>query len=85
MDMHHGQNISEKEWYILKDALLGASYHKGADECEWYTNLPRHLKEHEIGLLIYDGLYKNDKSALNNAAKIMTGGLDIPWVALEKL
>ena len=85
MNIEHDQNISQKEWYLLKDVLLGASYHKGAGECQWYTSLPTHLKEHEIGKLIYEALYNNDKQALNKAAKIMTGGSKLAWVALEKL
>ena len=85
MDIEHGQDISQKEWYILKDAILGVSYHKGSDECKWYTSLPNRLKEHEIGLLIYEALYKNNKSALDKAVKMMTGNSDNGWVALEKI
>ncbi|MFN3162106.1 MAG: hypothetical protein ACE37N_01100 [Pseudohongiellaceae bacterium] len=85
MNIDHGLNISQNEWYLLKDALLGASYHKGAGECKWYTDLPSHLKESDIGGLIHKALYKGDKDALNKAAKIMTGGSDIAWAALEKL
>ena len=85
MNIDHGQSITEKEGYLLKDALLGASYHKSNDECKWYTSLPVHLKEHEIGVLINDALYNNNKNALNKAVKIMTGDSENGWVALEKL
>ncbi len=85
MNIEHGLNISQKEWYLLKDALLGASYHKGTSECEWYTDLPSHLKGGDIGMLIHEALYKGDKDALNKAAKIMTGGSSNSWAALEKL
>ena len=85
MNIEHGLKISQKEWYLLKDALLGAKYHKGNGECSWYTDLPPHLKEHEIGVLIHAALYNADQHALGKAAKTMTGGSSNAWVGLEKL
>lgn len=85
MNIAHDLNISQKEWYLLKDALLGAKYHNGNNECSWYSDLPTHLKEHEVGMLIHVALYSDDKQALGKAAKIMTGGSSNAWVVLEKL
>jgi len=84
MNGTYNSGLPQKEWYLLKDALLGASYHKGNIECKWYMDLPEHLKEHEVGKLIYDALYKNDGHALDKAAKIMAGGSDKAWLDLEK-
>ncbi|WP_144394820.1 hypothetical protein [Pleionea sediminis] len=74
-----------KDKMLLKDAILGASYHKGDDKCKWYDDLPSHLKDHEIGKLIYAALYKNDKRALDKAATLLTGDKKNAWLGLEKM
>lgn len=76
--------INRREWYLLKDAVLGASYHSGESECEWYEKLPHHLKDHEVGKLVRQALFENDKEALGKAAAILTGGSERAWLYLAK-
>lgn len=70
---------------LVKGCSFGAKYHQGSGEFSWYTDLPSHLKEHDIGVLIHAALYKADQNALGQAATIMTGGSSNAWIGLEKL
>ncbi|GAB5382860.1 MAG: hypothetical protein Alis3KO_40940 [Aliiglaciecola sp.] len=84
MDNLYNSGLAESDWHSLKNAVCGALHHNGKDNCKWYTDLPNHLKEHEVGKLVYDCLYKNDKTALDKAAKLLTDGSDKAWLALFK-
>lgn len=79
-----GLKVNRSEWYQLKDAVLGVSYHSGESECEWYEKLPQSLKDHEIGRLVRQALYENDKDSLSKAAALLTGGFEKAWLYLAK-
>jgi len=80
----YDSGLNRKDWYLLRDAILGVSVHKNDSECKQFTELPNYLRLNEIGLLISKALYENDKKALDKAAKKMVGGADKAWLALMK-
>jgi len=80
----YGSGLKREDWYLLKDAVLGAAIHKGGSGCIWYTKLPDRLKRHEVGQLVYKHLYKKDGSALDKAAKNLVPGADKEWLVLMK-
>lgn len=80
----YNSGLETKGWYLLRDAVLGALYHNDDSECTWFTELPVHLKEHEVGKLISKVLYENDKLALDKADKKLVGGSKKAWLALTK-
>jgi hypothetical protein len=80
----YDSGLNRKDWYLLRDAILSVSMHKGDSECKQFTELPNNLKLSEIGLLISKALYENDKKALDKAAKKMVGGADKAWLAFMK-
>lgn len=76
--------LNKKDWYLLRDAVLGVYYHNGNEECKWFTGLPEKLKQHEVGRLLFRSLYEADKEALSQAATMLTGDPKKAWFILMK-
>ena len=75
--------LNRKDWNLLKDAILCAG------ECPEFPSkdfdgLPPYLQNHRIGRLIALSLAGEPKVDLNDAAKLMVGGLENAWLALSK-
>ena len=81
----YNSGLDRTDWYLLKNAILDASYNKDSKECQSYIDLPEDLKNHAVGQLIKSALYEDNRLALGKAAKIMVDGNPKAWTILEKL
>jgi len=80
----YGSGFGREDWYLLRDAVLSAMYHRGKGECAVFERLPDHLKETEVGRLVERALKKGKKSCLDKAAELLAGGSDQAGIILAK-
>ena len=80
----YGSGFAREDWYLLRDAVFSAMYHRGKGECDVFEKLPDHLKETEVGRLVETALRKGKKSCLDKAADLLTGGSDQAGIILAK-
>jgi hypothetical protein len=78
-----GLNI--EDWRKLCRAIMCAS----SNERENYDSLPKHLKSHEVGLLVREALLEPGECSmesrnLDRAAKLMVDGSESAWLCLSK-
>lgn len=81
-DIYH-TGLNRKDWNLLKDAILCAG------ECpdfpsKSFDGLPAHLQNHKIGRVVALSLAGEPNVDLNDAAKLMVGGLENAWLVLSK-
>lgn len=62
----YGSGLSESDWYLLKDAVLGA----GCGNFDYFDALPAKLKKHPIAVLVAEA--KTGKSrAVRQAERLL--------------
>ncbi len=73
------RELTKTEWNILKNAVLGVPF----DE-KWVKKIPPRLQDHQVTILIRKYQKSKQERYLNQAAKILAGGIDNPWLLLGK-
>lgn len=82
--MEEGHGLNKRDWNRMKDALLAASCNVGRRGCPEFDALPERLREHPIGKLIEAAVHRNNRAALNKAARELTGMDKGCWLMLDK-
>lgn len=75
---------TEKDWHVLKKAVLDASGTDSKGKHFIFDNLPEHLRSSEVGNLIYRAVYLGHTKATAKAASILTDGAKDSWLILAK-
>lgn len=76
--------LSKRDWSLMKEAILSASLRVGRKGCPTFNTLPERLRTHPISRLIEAAVHRNKRSALNRAARELTGMDKICWLMLDK-